>query len=476
MWPFLQLCLLTVAGCVEEEKFPTAAGYRLTFSVDTLKMDTVIAGRTSVTRSFAVYNRNHDGVSITNVAFANDDPDGFRVNVDGVSVGRELDESIDFRKGDSLTVFVEIRPEESGRDDKVEHRATLVFTLANGVRQSVVLQAWGQDVIWLKGYHVTGPDERLDAQRPYVIEDSLTVDAGATLRLGPGVRLMFGSQALLRVDGRLLCEGTAERPVVLRGDRMDMMFEKQPYDRISNQWQGVVLTASSRGSHLDHTDIHSGAWGVRIEPADDDAQEERLRLENSVIHNVGGHCLEATASKLLVGNSQISNAGGNCVRLLGGDAQFIHCTIAQFYPFDGLRGAALRYANADGCPLLGAMFINCVVTGYSDDEIFGEWESETAAFNYGFQNCLLNTPEIGDDPNVLDNQWDRTGNEVSRAGNFTGFNLDWLIYGFALDPRSLAIGAADASVTERYYPYDRLGRPRLDDGRSDAGCYEHVDE
>jgi len=465
---------LSFSSCVEEEKFETAAGDRLTFSVDTLKMDTVIAGTNSVTRRFAIYNNNSDGVSITNIAFLNGVNDGFSVIVDGSYVDGNLSTSIDCRSKDSLLAFVQITPAESNQDDKVLHEATLVFTLANGSQQSVVLNAYSQDVIWMRAVHVQ-TDMLLSAQRPYVIKDSLTIEEGSTLTLDAGVRLMFASNAHMRVNGRLVVNGTREKPVVLRGDRMDYMFENQPYDRISEQWQGVVITDKSYGNNLNYCDIHSGTYGILCESSS--SETEKLRLENCVIHNVSGTALESYNSKIFAGNTQISNAGGNCVCLYGGDNEFVHCTIAQFYPFSGMRGPALYYSNykdKTNYHLTNAAFYNCIITGYSDDEIFGDRMEGYGAgtFNYHFQNCLLNTDEVVDEE-LINNVWDKKSNKVSRSGNFPHFNLDALSYDFRLDSLSVAIGAGDPSVTQSHYPSDRNGKIRLVDGKSDAGCYEY---
>ena len=326
----------------------------------------------------------------------------------------------------------------------------------------------------MRAVHVQ-TDMQLSAQRPYVIKDSLTIEEGCTLTLEAGVRLMFASNAHMRVEGRLIANGTREKPVVLRGDRMDYMFENQPYDRISEQWQGVFITDNSYGNSLNYCDIHSGAYGILCESVS--SESEKLRLENCVIHNVSGTALESYNAKIFAGNTQVSNAGGYCVCLYGGDNEFVHCTIAQFYAFSGMRGPALYYTNykdKTNYHLTNAAFYNCIITGYSDDEIFGDrMEGYGAgAFNYYFQNCLLNTVEVVDE-DLINNVWDKKSNKVSRAGNFPHFNLDALSYDFHLDSLSVAVGAGDPSVTQSYYPLDRDGKRRLVDGKSDAGCYEY---
>ena len=93
-------------------------------------------------------------------------------------------------------------------------------------------------------------------------------------------------------------------------------------------------------------------------------------------------------------------------------------------------------------------------------------------FNYLFRNCLLDTPEFVDEQ-VQNCLWDNDEAAVWREGNFSpAFDLDRLLFRFSLDSLSSAVGNADPTVTQTYYPYDRLGRSRLDDGRSDIGCYE----
>lgn len=470
------MCALLLGACMDEETFDTAAGDRLSFSVDTLRLDTVLAGVGTPTRSFMIYNRNSDGVSITDVSFADGRSEGFRVNVDGMYINDGLSGSIDCRKDDSLRVFVELTPEAFDSDLPVELTARLVFTLANGEQQSVVLTAWSQNVTVLRHVRIQ-TDTVLSARRPYLIYDSLTVASGATLTIEAGAVLYFHSDAGMRVDGTLKAMGERGKKIVMRGDRTDLMFEGQPYDRVPNQWVGIRFGTESFNNVLNYCDIHSAGDGIVCDASD--VTQMKLRMENTVLHNMGGDGLRAVGSRLFVGNSQITNADGNCITIYGGDAEFVHCTIGQFYPFDGMRGSALVYSNelsGDPCPIERLYFRNCVITGYAEDEIFAHASTlgEGVAFNYGFFNCLLDTPEIVDDAQVTGCAWDRTGNAVVRDGNFRDFNTARLLYDFRLSDQSLAIGLADATVTAQYYPEDMNGVSRLDDGRSDAGCYEYV--
>lgn len=464
-----------LCGCVDEEDFPTPAGATIEFSVDTLSFDTVIAGLGTATHNFRIYNNSGDGISITDVGFEDDDSRGFRVNVDGMYINDGLAQSIDCRDEDSLIVFVELTPEETGSDTPVEITTQLIFTLANGEEQSIVLEAYSQDVVTLKALHVTA-DTLLSASRPFLVYDSLTVAEGATLTIDPGQLFYFYTDAYMRIDGTLLAEGTLDEPIVMRGHRTEMMFENQPYDRVSDQWVGLTFGPLSYGNELIYCDIHSAHDGIVTEAGD--SQSLKLLIENSIVHNMAGYCLRLINSNVVVGNSQITNAADNCVYIAGGSFLCVHSTIANFYPFDSDRGAALVYSNYEGdetFDLNQATFINCIVTGWSDDEVYAyQTGSDGVAFNYSFYSCLLNTPEVDDDLNIVDCIWDRPTNDVAADDNFKDFNLDYLTFDFSLSEESPAVGIGNVSYTQAYYPTDRLGVLRLSDGTSDAGCYELV--
>ena len=472
----LVLSVSICTSCSDEERFPSDAHGSLSFSVDTLEMDTLIAGEVSPTRRLVIRNNSNDPLRIVGISFLQGKSEGFRVIVDGIRVTDTLTVPIDCRSGDSLQVFVQTLLPESGENHPVHHKAVLAFTLANGICQQLCLSAWGQDVVTLSPL-VSPSGVTLQAGKPYLVRDSLVVPFGASLTLQPGVILLFRSNAYMRIEGSLIAKGTLEAPICFRGNRMDYMFPNQPYDRISGQWQGIIIGSRCTGVDMDFCDIHSGSYGLFFEGTDASETSPLMTIRNSIIHNMSGHGIEAHNSHLHIGNSQITNAGGNCISIYGGKHEFIHCTIGQFYPFSALSGPALYLANSYSgtfCPLYQADFINCIITGYSDDDIIGESigdDDETHPFRYCFSHCLLNTPEVVD-PLFISNVWESKEHKVMHENNFTGFIPPSLIYGFQLDSLSSAIGIGDTLATLRY-PLDRKGKNRLSDHRSDAGCYEY---
>ena len=472
---YIILGVVVFAACIEDEEFADITQPCLTFSVDSVDFDTLIAGQRSVTHSFRVYNPTDKNVKVTNVQLTSAAEGVFRANVYGAYVEEGVAADFELRAKDSITIFVDAMPPTTDSDTPVSYDAQLLFYLQGGAVQFIDLHVAGQEFVTYNGLVVTS-DTVFTAKRPFHIIDSLVVETGATLTIEPGVVLMMSADASVDVRGRLVACGNAGAPIVFRGDRLDDMFKDQPYDRISGQWGGVRFRASSFENKLDFVDIHSATYGVYCDSSS--LEPLKLQLENSVVHNVVADALSLYACSSFVGNTQISNAGGNCVTVRGGNHQFVHCTLAQFYPFSAMRGSALNFANCEGdlrYPLEKLAFVNSIITGYAMDEIMGASSDryKDDAFNYSFDHCLLNTPAY-ESPNLKDCVWDDGESGVSRADNFApAFDVDKLIFTFGLSPESAAVGSADAQVTATTYPLDRNGIPRNME-RPDMGCYTFV--
>ncbi|MBQ8867769.1 MAG: hypothetical protein IJ013_08635 [Bacteroidaceae bacterium] len=473
------VCLLAVVAptllvsCDDDESYTTSPMALLEFSTDTVRFDTVFTTIGSSTQVFKVYNRGGESLMLPSIRLAGGGATGFRVNVDGMS-GTEFAD-VELRNGDSLFVFVEVTVDPRDEDNPFLLRDSLIFALQSGLYQQVQLEAYGQDMIVLRG-QTFARDTILTGERPYVVYDSLVVDSGVTLRLTEGARLYFHSGGFMRVHGTLRAEGSLEHPIVFRGDRLDNMFDYLPYDRLDNQWGGIILSASSYDNYLGYTDIHSGGWGVRCDSSD--VVQNKLTIENSVIHNVAGDALSAVNARLWVGNTELTNAGHHCLKVRGGDVQVFFSTLANFYPW-AYRGAALSLSN-EWCPLTRADFRNCIITGYSSNELM-LWptsEPDSITFNYRFDHCLLTIPadSIRDD-RYANVRCDSVEHDVSRITNFPLIDTDIFYYDFSLDSLSQAVGAASADDARLFYPLDRLGYNRLEgDEAPDAGARERAEE
>ena len=457
-------------------------------SQDTVAFDTLITGVGSPTKTLVARNRGNKGLRISRVALKQGAASPFRVNVDGQYLYEGVGEDFEVRRKDSIYVRVEVTLPAMDSDELQDYSDELLFTLESGATQRVMLTASGLNVIVLRAETIT-TDQTLDSPRPYIVYDSLVVAPNATLTLPEGCTLMFHDATSLLVHGTLVANGTVERPVTFRGDRTDRMFPYLPYDNTPNRWGGIHFYADSHDNYLRQCDIHSGDFGIVCDSTDiqddvllpwDDshtnASRPMLVMEDCVVHNIGGAGLDFTHCRTQVTGTQISNTFGHCVSLRGGAHTFLHCTLAQFYPFSANRGDALSLGDFEGNVyrhLYGAYFFNCVITGYADDVVMGHFTDNTIAeARFLFQNCLLRTVNPSDRERFLSVRYDVPDSlDVTSQAHFTLFDTHAFLYDFTPDSLSAIRGWADPEFTKRC-PVDRLGRNRFSDGHPDAGAYE----
>ena len=460
------------SSCEDNDDFTTSPSNLLTFSTDSVKVDTTFSQVPTPTKTMWVYNRSGKGLRCSSVRLAKGNQTGFRVNVDGFYLGASEGYQVgdvEIRNKDSIRVFVELTAPLNQRNEIVRIDDDLVFTLESGVQQKVHLRSWSLDADMWYNEHVTA-NKVIDQKKPIVIYGGLTVDEGVTLTINAGTTLYFHNDAGLDVYGTLKINGSADKNVVLRGDRIDHMFDYLPYDRVPGQWQGVKIHESSFDNVLNYADIHSAFNGLVCES--EDATKPKLVLNNSVIHNCQGCCLKATNSMVEVNNTELSNALDDCAHFEGGDVTLNNCTLAQFYPFDSARKAALSFSN--GKPLTSLVCRNTIITGYADDVLTGSKVDEAADFNFLFDHCVIRTPQItGDDGKLFSEVVfeDPEDTEHGGASHFMLIDTENLIYDFRLSKQSLAKDIADSATATME---DRNGVVR--DEKPDAGAYECTEQ
>lgn len=459
---FFLLVSLSIFTACDEDDFSTNSAHALSFSQDTLRMDTVLTGIGTSTHILKVYNRNKESLMISSIILADAANSGFRINVDGMKGSQFSD--VEIRGKDSLYVFVEATLSPQDSDEPIFRKDSIVF-VTNTNRQDVKLLAYGQDFVSLRKKEIT-QDTLISSLRPIVVYDSLSIKEGARLTLAAGTQLYFHGKSSIQIHGQLVAEGTLEAPVVFRGDRTDRMFSNLPYDRLPGQWDGIRFHTSSYENSLNFVDIHGGIYGIRCDSAAID--RKKLTLTNSVIRQVSGNGLEMTSCQATIGNSEISNAGNNCVSLLGGDYEFVHCTLVNYYNWAIKSGVALAIKNEQNMipyPLTMAAFRNCIIAGSSNDEINGGRSKDSSVpFNYYFSYSLINSTEENNDK-VVNVTWEKDDNFqlLDKQGE--------QLFDFQLTPKSAAINIG-LSDDAKNFPYDLKGMPRTEDEAPDAGCYE----
>lgn len=461
--------LLSVVACNDNDSFSASKSNILTFSCDTIKMDTVFSKVPSSTRSFWIYNNSGDGIRIASVKLEKGNQTGFRVNVDGTdltSCGYQTS-NIEIRKGDSIRVFVELTSglNNSLSPNKLEDNIECL--LESGITQKVNLNAWSWDATVIRNWEIK-KDTTLSSEKPIIVYGIIKVDSNATLKINAGTSIFFHDNAGIDIYGTLKSIGNIENFITFRGDRLDNMLDYLPYDRISGQWGGIHIYSSSINNEIDFTDIHGCKYGIECDSASND--NFRLTMFSSIIHNSEGNGLTLYNSKVNIENCQMSNTKGDCVAIYGGNVNIINTTMAQFYPFDSERGVALRFSNKYNkydYALVSLNVSNSIITGYSEDELMGEKGNKDLDFNYQFDHCLICTPRIDYDLHMSNIIWEAPDSINSQDKNFKIIDTKNLRYDFRLNSSSKAI---NAGITN-YIMYDLTGKKR--DEKPDLGCYEY---
>ena len=205
-------------SCSDKDEFSASSSERLTFESDTISFDTLFTTIGSSTKRFKVFNNNSKGIRISSVELTSGGESGFRVNVDGHSGSRIND--IEILKKDSIFIFAEITPKVQNSNIPVYIKDELLFNLESGQTQKIILEAYGQDAIFLHA-PIIESDTAWTNEKPYIIYDSLIVRNDATLTIPSGTTICFHSGAYVGVYGQLICNGTTDEPIIFRGDRTD---------------------------------------------------------------------------------------------------------------------------------------------------------------------------------------------------------------------------------------------------------------
>ncbi len=465
----LLMLAFSLQACMDDDSFTTSPQNRLTFSTDTLSLDTIFANVPTTTHSFWAYNRSGDGLRCASVRLASGNQTGFRVNVNGTYLGSNVGyqaQDVEIRNEDSIRIFVELTAPATGKTDPQLVADDLVFTLESGVEQKVNLKAYAWDANLLTAPTIT-EDASWTGEKPIVIRGQMTISEGATLTLTPGTTLYFHENTGVDVYGRLVSQGMPGQEVVLRGDRLDRMFDYLPYDLTPGLWQGIRFHEESYDNLLEFTDLHSAFTGITCDSSD--VSRQKLTLRQSTIHNCQGEGLRATHCKVTLENCQLSNTLSHCAAFLGGDIDINGCTLAQFYPFDIDRGAALFFSSAE-YPLQSLLCRNSLVTGYGEDVMTGTRGTEENAFNYRFENCVIRTPQVAEEEasHFADVEFEDIADTTRYSEKqFLRIDTELLRYDFHLSEVSTAIGKANPTTAPLN---DRDGKAR--DGAPDIGCYE----
>lgn len=473
-WLFI-VCVCTLVGC-REYKVSENPALRLSFSADTVSFDTVFSEQGSATLQLMVYNRNKSALMIDHVWW--EDGNVFLANVDGEPELRLLTH-MTINGGDSAFVFVRVRTEKLNANSPVLIEDQLLFHLTNDATQGVVFEAYGQDVNRIRpesGKCKVVPSYTFTDSLPYIIYDTLVVDGPLTIQAG--ARLFMHNGACLQAQGDVDAQGELETPIIIRGDRLDRLFDSVPYAYAGGGWNGFYLVSDQPRTYtFNYVDILSGNVGLYCASTCTDPLPQ-LMMNGCRIHNHTLYGLVLNNVDAKVTNTEISNCASYCVYCAGGTHQFVHSTIASYFGFTNIRiqavtkdeTAAVYIDNLSKTePTTNASFINSIITGYLSNQLvvatpFDRYYPGTFVGNY------LKTDSLAIPHACGNTYWQKTDTADVFVNDFYRYK-EYIYYDFRLDSLSPARGVAD-SLLALPYPKDREGFPR-EFIRPDAGCYQY---
>jgi hypothetical protein len=388
------LLLWSVFSCQpRDEIITTDSSAVLRFSTDTVLFDTVFVARGTVTKRLRVYNSNARAVRISEIRLGRAAQSPFRLTINGVET--PIATNLELRGRDSLHILVKAYIDPNDADSPFLVTDSITFE-TNSRQQQVKLVAYGQNA-YFHNREELPCNTVWKADKPHFITNSVLVKTGCTLTIEAGARILSFANSFIHVDGTLRVEGTAEKRVLFMGHRLERRYEKTP-----GQWNGLHFMANSRNNLLQYTDIRNaivGAW-VDFSPR---LRKVDVRLENTTIQNMFSTGIASFAGTVSAINTLISNCGEYAVAGLGGgNYEFIHCTIANYYAESVRKTSSFAFTDTfeptEGPAVRGQTklkVINSIIWGNlsSQDEILiideGQPQPRTAQLT--FQHNILRT-------------------------------------------------------------------------------------
>ncbi len=483
---FYVLIVITIglSSCRNDRYFEGMT--ELSYSVDTLRFDTVFTELGSATRFVKVFNTESENILINNISLEKGAQSFFRMNVDGAS-GKTIDEVV-IAPRDSLYIFVEVTIDPNNPlsvspfiiEDKI-------LLNINGSEQQVYLEAWGQNANYIPSKNAPGAITLLPCTngetiwndpKPYVIYGILFID-DCKLTIAPGTRIYVHGGVVSSDDlgvyndglllfgenGSINAIGTVQDTIVFQGDRLEAPFQDD-----SGQWQGLRFLSQSRGNFIDHTTIKNSIFGLWLDSL------AVAKVEHTKIYNTSSVGVVNLHAEMTMNNSLIHSNGSHAVQCTyGGDYTFDYCTIASY----GNDKEAIRLDNylcrdafcfeVSANPLSISM-TNTIIAGSQSDEIFMDDITDGAPgmYNYSFRNTIVRVDtllESGGFTNFFENCIDCI--DLNTADNDTLF-VDIDNEDYHLDTMSVAETRA-LPITSLSDDLD--GKVR-DSATPDIGCYE----
>ncbi len=467
---FIVAALVYFSSC-EDEKYLSSSDVLLNFSTDTVMFDTIFTTIGSTTEHLKVYNPYDQKLLISSIRLAGGENSNFRLNINGVMANEITD--LEIEPKDSVYIFVEVTIDPVGQNLPMVVKDSIEFA-TNMNLQDIDLIAWGQDFNLVKE-EIIKKSETWTNEKPYLVYNYAILDSSAVLTIDAGTKVYFHKDAGLYVRGKLLANGTFDKPIVFQGDRLEDVYSDVP-----DQWNGVLLYSGSHKNELNFVEIKNANIGLQVGTIEHEGYAS-VTISNTKIQNMAYAGIFAMKSDIDGNNCLITNCGYYLAALtVGGSYEFYHSTFANYWGKYSSKARSTSSLVVSNILILGednaytgdlnkATFGNCIITGdvtHGNELELGE--SSEANFTCKFDHCML---QVADTFNISN-----TSRYIGiLKGEDPKFIDPYKKYNFELDTLSPAKDAGSLEFA-RLYPIDLKSNSRLDDDGPDLGAFERIEK
>ena len=404
------------SSCRKDFNFEDSTG-NLSFSKDTVYLDTVFSTINSSTYGFKVYNKSNTDLQIPTIKLAKGANSYYKLNVDG-QAGESFTNTPLYAK-DSLYIFVEINVPNTKVSDflytdailfdsgsntqKVElvslvKNAIFLFPtkFEDGTTETIVLKLEeSNEELTREGFSLKEDDLHFTASKPYVIygyatvpkNETLIIDAGARIYFHKNSGILIKDNASIKVNGKLSAdENLLENEVIFEADRLE-----PSYTNVAGQWSGLWIEKGSTNNTINYATIKNASIGIYIN-GKRESNTTTLTLSNTQIYNSLQTNIYALNSNIEAYNCVIANAGYASLQLKqAGTYNFNHTTIANYWSRTYRTGTALQINNTstnNTATTLEVNFTNSIIDGNATNELL-LIESPSNPLSFKFTNCII---------------------------------------------------------------------------------------
>lgn len=499
-WLLLPLIFIVILSSCRDDFDTIPSNGELTFSKDTVFLDTVFTNIGSSTYHLKVYNKSSKDISIPSIGLERGEQSNYRLSVDGIP--RKTFQNIEILAKDSIYIFVETTIDISQEtsplytdkilfDNGINQQDVALVTLvqdayflyptrdSDGIIATIPIGVDGNgDTIEVQGFYLDD-NTNFTNEKPYVIYGYCAVKEGKTLTMEAGASVHFHANSGLIIDkgASLIIEGELDNQVSIEGDRLEPQFSEIP-----GQWGTIWLRAGSKNHNINFATIKNASVGIIMDSIGSNATPT-LTIKNSKLYNHSNYGILGRETNILGENLVINNVGFSSLACtIGGTYNFTQSTFANYWN-SSLRqfpsvlvNNFFSYIN-DGVEiietrdLLAANFTNCIIYGSNNIELIVD-KIDGSIFNYNFKNNLIRFDDFNNNFEGIpeydfDDITHYQNNIFNEDPDFKEPYENDLIIGEESAGNDKADAAGAAQV-----PLDILGVNRI--ASPDIGAYQHI--